>query len=103
MLADRRRSDVTHVAGVGAEAFHEPRAWHTLAPDDVLQQLGTRPSGLTSAEATERLATHGPNELQALDHTSAWQIFVAQFKNVLVLILLGATIASAFLGHTLEA
>jgi Ca2+-transporting ATPase len=103
MLAHRRHSDVTHVTSVGTETPHEARVWHTLAPDDVLQQLGTRPSGLTGTEATERLTMHGPNELQALDHTSAWQTFVAQFKNVLVLILLGATVVSAFLGHTLEA
>ena len=34
---------------------------------------------------------------------SAWHILAAQFKNVLILILLAGTIISGFLGHTLEA
>ena len=47
--------------------------------------------------------THGPNELQATNRTSAWRTFAAQFENVLILILLAATAVSGFLGHTLEA
>ena len=46
---------------------------------------------------------HGANELQALTRESAWRTFLAQFQNVLILILLSATLVSAFLGHTLEA
>ena len=45
----------------------------------------------------------GPNELQALERTSAWHTLAAQFKNVLILILLAATLLSGLLGHALEA
>ena len=51
----------------------------------------------------KRLEVHGPNELQSLGRQSAWRTFVAQFQNVLILILLSATVVSGFLGHTLEA
>ena len=77
--------------------------WHTLSADDVMAGLGTGLMGLSAAEAERRLHVHGPNELQALTRTSAWHTLAAQFKNVLILILLGATVTSGFLGHTLEA
>ena len=76
--------------------------WHTLAPEDAFRHLGTAAAGLSPAEATARLQTYGPNELQATARISAWRTFLAQFQNVLILILLSATFASALLGHVLE-
>jgi P-type Ca2+ transporter type 2C len=58
---------------------------------------------LSGEEAARRLATHGPNELEAADVVAPWQILLAQFKNVLILILLVAVGLSAALGHTTEA
>ncbi|KAI8608570.1 cation-transporting P-type ATPase, partial [Chytriomyces sp. MP71] len=46
--------------------------------------------GLTSAEARTRLAEHGPNELPAEPGTPLWALILEQFKDQLVLILLGA-------------
>jgi P-type Ca2+ transporter type 2C len=46
---------------------------------------------------------YGPNELQAAHHVSPWTILFEQFQNVLILVLLGATALSAFLGHGVEA
>jgi Ca2+-transporting ATPase len=78
--------------------------WHQLAVADALRLLGTDPdAGLSSAQAAQRLTEHGPNELQADDTVSPWAIFAAQFKNVLIIILLIAVGLSAVLGHALEA
>jgi Ca2+-transporting ATPase len=60
-------------------------------------------SGLSSAEAQRRLEQYGPNELQAAAGISPWHILLQQFKNVLIIILLIATLLSAFLGHGIEA
>ena len=88
----------------GQPAHETPQtAWHTLAADAAFALLGGSPAGLTGAEAARRLSEYGPNELEARKSVSAWETFVAQFKNVLILILLSATILSGFLGHTLEA
>ncbi|MGE3511847.1 MAG: cation-translocating P-type ATPase [Vicinamibacterales bacterium] len=78
-------------------------AWHTLDADALLRQLDVSPSGLSAAAAAERLARYGPNELQALQQVSPWHTLFAQFKNVLILILLAATLLSGLLGHALEA
>jgi Ca2+-transporting ATPase len=77
--------------------------WHTLSVDQTLRLLRTSATGLTSADAAERLDRYGPNELRATKRTSAWHTFAAQFKNVLIVILLSATLVSGLLGHMLEA
>ena len=79
-------------------------SWHERTTDDVARALATDPrAGLTSAEATARLARYGLNELRASEHTSPWAILAGQLKNVLIIILLIAIVLSAVLGHTLEA
>jgi Ca2+-transporting ATPase len=78
-------------------------SWHTLAIETVCSSLASARAGLTGAEAAQRLARHGPNELQAAHRVSPWALLTAQFKNVLVVILLIATTLSFFLGHGVEA
>ena len=80
-----------------------PSAWHTLQPADVLRELAAPEGGLTPEEALRRLQLHGPNELQVPERSSAWHTLAAQFRNVLVVILLAATLLSGLLGHGLEA
>jgi P-type Ca2+ transporter type 2C len=71
---------------------------------DVAARIATSlDAGLSGEEAARRLATHGPNELEAADVIAPWQILLAQFKNVLILILLVAVGLSAVLGHATEA
>jgi len=77
--------------------------WHSLSTEQVFAHLQSTLAGLTSAEAARRLAEHGPNELQAAHRISPWVILLEQFKNVLIIILLVATVLSAFLGHGTEA
>lgn len=77
--------------------------WHTLPVETVITQLASTPSGLTGAEAARRLIEFGPNELQGVRQVSPWTILFEQFKNVLIIILLVATVLSAFLGHGIEA
>lgn len=62
----------------------------------VAAALGTDPrSGLTDAAAQARLARDGPNALTAEPPAPAWRRFLAQFRDVLVLLLLAATAISA--------
>jgi P-type Ca2+ transporter type 2C len=64
--------------------------------DEVAAALGSDlVRGLDAAEATARLARDGPNALAAAPVTPAWRKFVAQFQDVLVLLLLAATAISA--------
>jgi Ca2+-transporting ATPase len=77
--------------------------WHGLSLDAVFARLQSTSSGLNQSEAASRLAEKGPNEMQAADRVSALALFLAQFKNALIIILLIATAFSGFLGHGVEA
>jgi Ca2+-transporting ATPase len=77
-------------------------SWHTFTVDRSFQELKSQPGGLSHTEAAERILKYGPNELQAAHRISPWEILLEQFKNVLILILLGATVISLFLGHGIE-
>ncbi|MCC7217096.1 MAG: cation-translocating P-type ATPase [Burkholderiales bacterium] len=76
---------------------------HTRTVADVAAALSAPPEGLGAADAARRLAQYGPNELAAAPRVSPWSVLAAQFRNVLVAILLVATALSAFLGHAVEA
>jgi len=60
-------------------------------------------AGLTAAEAEARLNQFGPNEPAATKHHSFLSDLLHAFANPLVLILVIAAIASAFLGQTADA
>ncbi|MCU0934741.1 MAG: cation-translocating P-type ATPase [Gammaproteobacteria bacterium] len=77
---------------------------HALTAGEVAAHLQTSlDHGLTPAEAARRLTAHGANELAPPRRVSAWGVFLGQFQNVLIVILLLATAISAVLGHTTEA
>jgi len=80
----------------------QTRPWHTLDIPQIFELLKSQNDGLSGSEAATRLSQYGPNELQAAHRVSPWTILLEQFKNVLILILLGATAISLFLGHGIE-
>ena len=82
--------------------MNSPQAWHTLSVERVLERLSATRAGLPADEVRRRVVEHGPNELVSADHVSPWTVFANQFKNILIIILLIATIISAFLGHAIE-
>ena len=79
-------------------------AWHTFSTEETLRRLvTTAENGLSVTEAEKRIAEYGRNELRTVKKAAAWRLLLAQFKNVLVVILLIATALSGFLGHETEA
>ncbi|MEZ4736165.1 MAG: cation-translocating P-type ATPase [Caldilineaceae bacterium] len=76
------------------------QAWHFADPQEVASQLQTDvATGLTSQDAEQRLAQHGPNELIDRGVKSIWKILWEQLTNVLVLLLIVAAFISAFIGE----
>jgi P-type Ca2+ transporter type 2C len=73
-------------------------AWHTLTSDQALEQLNSnRTTGLNDAQVQERLQTYGANELKETAGRSALEIFIDQFKNIMLLMLIAVAIISAAL------
>ena len=81
----------------------EQKQWHSMSIDDVSRDLGASNEGLNKQEAERRLVEFGPNELQAEKQVSPLQIFIGQFKSILIIILFFATIFSAVVGEIIDA
>ena len=79
------------------------RAYWAQAPEALMAELGASSGGLSSQEATSRLARFGPNALEPRARDTAFGLFLGQFKNAIVLILLVATAVSAVTGDWVDA
>jgi Ca2+-transporting ATPase len=65
---------------------------------ELFREFDCGEEGLSAAEAAERLNKYGPNELQAGTKKSTLRIFLEQFADFLVIILILAAAVSALLG-----
>ena len=66
--------------------------------DSVFQELKSSSEGLPAADAKSRLQQYGPNELVEKKKRPAWMMFLLQFKDVMILILIAAAIISGVAG-----
>ncbi|MBX9254495.1 cation-translocating P-type ATPase [Desmonostoc muscorum CCALA 125] len=72
--------------------------WHSLEVDKALDLLDSNAdSGLTPEDIQQRLQKYGPNELEETAGRSAWEILLDQFKNIMLLMLIGVALISGFL------
>jgi Ca2+-transporting ATPase len=79
-------------------------AWHILAPAEAFQRLQTDDArGLTESEAAQRLTQYGPNTLAQAHERSVFAIFLAQFRSLIVVLLIAATVIAFAMDETIEA
>ena len=77
--------------------------WHCLAVKDIADQLKTFPdTGLESADAAQRLQDTGPNSLTQKPQRPAWKLLVDQFRDLMILILIGAALIAGFSGDLVD-
>ncbi len=69
------------------------------SPEESLQLLETTSGGLSSQQAAQRLEQYGPNKLAEGEKQSVLQVFLSQFKDLLVVILIIAAIISMVSGN----
>ncbi|MGI9159902.1 MAG: cation-translocating P-type ATPase [Saprospiraceae bacterium] len=72
--------------------------FHFLDVNKSFELLGAQPEGLSAQESELRLAKYGPNEIQGKKKKLAWLLFVGQFKDFMILILILAAVVSGFVG-----
>ncbi|MBN2453888.1 MAG: HAD-IC family P-type ATPase [Candidatus Omnitrophica bacterium] len=70
--------------------------FYDMTPDAALASLKTSLNGLSTDEAAGRLSKYGRNEIPRKREAPWWKILFDQFKNPLILILLGAAIIECF-------
>ncbi|WP_417659405.1 cation-transporting P-type ATPase [Pseudidiomarina sp.] len=77
--------------------------WHAEDPAATLRAVNSSKIGLSEAEAALRLAKNGPNALPEPPPPSTLKRFLRQFHNVLIYVLLGATVITLLLHHYVDA
>ena len=73
--------------------------WHTESAAAALAALDASPQGLTSAEAKQRLAQHGPNALPEGRRRSPLRMLVDQFADFMIVVLIAAAVVSGIVGE----
>src|SRR5512143_2820364 len=77
--------------------------WHALEAEEVLKHLRVQENGLSSEEASQRLAHYGENQLQESPRPGFLAMLWEQFNNFVVILLIVASVISALLGDYVEA
>ena len=82
---------------------NESAPWHALPPEEVIRSLETDgEKGLDEKEAEKRLEAYGPNKMPEKKKRTWWQRLLAQFTNVLIYVLIGAAVITAFMDHWVD-
>jgi magnesium-transporting ATPase (P-type) len=91
-------------AAVKVKSDATTASWHAVAANDVMRELSTSAQkGLTTAEASDRLQTYGPNRLPEGKKRGPFIRFLSQFNNVLVYVLIGAGFVKLMLNLWVDA
>ena len=90
-------SDPQHVSDSSSMKPKMKLKYWTQSLDQLLQELQASSQGLSEADAGQRLEKYGPNVLSSKRELTPLGLFLNQFKSPIVLILIFATLMSAFL------
>lgn len=75
--------------------------WHHLSLEQVLQAFQVNPQqGLSEAEVQQRQVHYGRNEIQEAQGRKTWEIFLDQFKNIMLVMLIIVAVISGIIDFT---
>jgi len=78
--------------------------WFTKSREEVLKEFAVDPAaGLSSEEAQYRLAKYGENKLKGKPKKGLAALFFAQLQDMLIYVLLGATVITVLIGEYVDA
>jgi len=75
------------------------KTFYQMEARESIETLNSREEGLSSTEAKQRLQKYGKNQLQAKIRIPMWMVFLAQFKELLIFILILGGLISFFIGN----
>ena len=79
------------------------RLWHADTSEAALAALDSASAGLGAAEVVARRARFGPNVLPRARPTPLWRVYLRQFENPLIYLLLAAAGVSVVIGEWVDA
>ena len=72
--------------------------WHQKNIEEVIEELGSSLQGISVANAQKLLLEHGPNELTEKKRKTVFMMFLDQFKDFMILVLIAAAIIAGVIG-----
>ena len=72
--------------------------WHQKKTDEVVEELRASLHGLSQEDVQKRLLEYGPNELKEKKKKTVFVMFLDQFKDFMILVLIAAAIISGLIG-----
>ena len=73
--------------------------FYSISAEEALKQMGSNMNGLDDETVQKKLEEHGKNELKGKKKVSPLVIFVRQFLDFMIMVLIAAAIVSAFIGE----
>lgn len=77
--------------------------WHTMQGTQALEAVDSHEGGLTDEQSRRRLAQYGPNKLAEGKKRTLLGIFLGQFTDLMIWVLIGAAALSGLLGEWVDA
>ena len=78
-------------------------SWHKSPVEEIYQSLQTSERGLSDEEVLKKREEVGTNELTEKKKHPLWLIFLMQFKDFMILVLIGAAVISGVIGDLTDA
>jgi Ca2+-transporting ATPase len=98
-----RGAKIDHEGTLPTAAPDADRRWHQMSGGAALQALESTPQGLHTQEAERRLAAVGPNEITGGKRRTPLRMFLDQFTDFMILVLLAAAVISGLIGEAKDA
>ncbi len=73
--------------------------WHKREANEIIKELNSSLQGLSSDEAQKRFKEYGPNELKEKKKKLPIMMFLDQFRDFMILVLIAAAIISGIIGE----
>jgi Ca2+-transporting ATPase len=70
--------------------------------DEAIEHQRSSLNGLSSDEAARRLLTYGPNELLEIKKRTLFMMFLDQFKDFMIMVLIAAAVVSGLMGEVVD-
>ncbi|WP_111640349.1 cation-translocating P-type ATPase [Marinimicrobium alkaliphilum] len=80
----------------------EPQRYYSLEIDAALADVKSTSEGLSQAQAQQRLHRYGPNRLETVKPLPRWRLFLRQFHNLLIYVLIAAAFGTALLQEWID-
>ncbi|MGI6168389.1 MAG: cation-translocating P-type ATPase [Christensenellales bacterium] len=77
--------------------------FHAISIDQAFEACNSSKNGLTSSQADQLLSEHGPNALQEGKRKTLLSIFLTQFADLMIWVLIGAAVLSGLFGEWIDA